>query len=342
MSRAISVGKNAMRHSYPNPMVGCVIVYENKIISEGFTSSFGGPHAEANALNSLKDKTLLSKATLYVTLEPCAHYGNTPPCTNLIIAHKIPRVVIGVLDPNPKVSGKGIALLEASGSEVIVGVLSLACKWHHRRFLILQEKKRPYIILKWAQSADAFIAPPSKGRTPYWISSAISKQRTHQWRSQEHAILIGANTLLDDRPSLDVRLWQGLSPVPIYIDRDLSIAPLAPLFKKHTKIFCITSISSLPKNDNNVIVYLAIDFNMPIALQITNLLYKQNIMSLIVEGGAKTLANFIDEGLWDEARVFKSSHLLKRGIEAPEISGKLQLTETMCSDVLEVLVPHID
>jgi len=342
MSRAISVGKNAMRNCYPNPMVGCVIVYKNKIVSEGFTSPFGGPHAEANAINNLKDKTLLSKATLYVTLEPCVHFGNTPPCANLIIAHKIPKIVIGVLDPNPKVSGKGIALLEASGAKVIVGVLSQNCKWHHRRFLTVQEKKRPYIILKWAQSADAFIAPPSKNRTPYWISSPISRQRTHQWRSQEHAVLIGANTLLDDKPSLDIRLWQGLSPIPIYIDRDLSIAPVAPLFEKHTKIFCITDTSSTPRNEYKTIIYLTIDFKKPIALQITDLLYKQNIISLIVEGGAKTLAHFINEELWDEARVFKSSQALKQGIEAPEISGRLQLTETIYSDVLQILIPAFD
>lgn len=342
MSRAISVGKNAIRQCYPNPMVGCVIVCDNKIISEGFTSPFGGPHAEVQAMGKVSDKGLLRKATLYVTLEPCAHYGNTPPCANHIVSLGIPRVVIGILDPNPKVSGKGVAILESAGIQVIQGVLAASCHFHHRRFLSLQNKQRPYIILKWAQSADAYMAPPRKNRTSYWISSPLSKQRVHKWRTEEHAVLIGAHTLVDDAPRLDARLWSGTSPIPIYIDRDLSLPQTAPLFSLHKKIICITDLSVIPQKGDQNITYLPIDFKKPLAEQIANALFLEGISSVIVEGGAKTLSIFIQENIWDEARIFHSKNTLGTGIKAVALSGKCIGKETIEQDLLHYIKPHFD
>ena len=339
MSRAISVGKNAMRHCYPNPMVGCVIVYNNKIISEGFTSPYGGPHAEVNAIEKVTDKSLLAQTTMYVTLEPCAHYGNTPPCANLIASHQIKQVVIGILDPNPKVSGKGVEILESAGIKVLTGTLKDACKEHHKRFLSLQNKKRPYIILKWAQSADAYMAPPRQNRNPYWISSPLSKQRVHRWRTQEHAILIGANTLKDDAPQLDVRLWSGPSPIPAYIDRDLSIPKTAPLFSLHQKIICFTDkTSTIPKPDPQL-TYIYIDFTKPIGKQVAHGLFTLGITSVMVEGGSQTLSAFIIENIWDEARVFTSENSLGTGVKAPKIFGKITGEEDIEQDHLRFLLP---
>lgn len=342
MSRAITVGKNAMRSSYPNPMVGCVIVHRNKIISEGFTSPFTGPHAEANAIENLKNKALLAQATLYVTLEPCAHYGNTPPCALLITKYHIPKVVIGLLDPNPKVAGKGIKILQDAGVQVTQGVLEQQCRRHHKRFLTVQKKHRPYVVLKWAQSADAFIAPPLKNRKPYWLSSALSKQKTHQWRAQEHAVLIGANTLVHDQPKLDTRLWHGPLPIPVYIDKNLSLPRTAPLFTLHQKIICITEISTNLSHTPRGLKVLKVNFKKPLASQILKALHHLGIFSVIIEGGGHTLALFIKENLWDEARIFKCPTLLKQGIKAPTIQGVLQTQKLIGPDVLETITPTFD
>ena len=200
-------------------MVGCVVVHDGKIIGEGYTSPYGGPHAEVNAINSVKDKKLLSKATLYVTLEPCSHYGKTPPCADLIAAHKIPQVVIGLKDPHSKVAGKGIEKLEQSGCEVTVGILEEACRWHLKRFLSFHERNRPYIILKWAESKDGFIAPEANKRNsepePFWITNTYSQQLVHKWRSEEQAILVGTNTVLEDNPKLTSRNWTGKNPIRV-------------------------------------------------------------------------------------------------------------------------------
>ncbi len=227
MQRCIELGKNGLGSTYPNPMVGSVIVHNEKIIGEGFTSPCGGPHAEVNAINSVNDKSLLKKATLYVTLEPCSHFGKTPPCADFIVANKIPRVVVGVKDPHEKVAGMGIQKLRDAGCEVEVGVLEEECREHHKRFLTFHEKKRPYIILKWAESSDGFLAPDKSEREanpePYWITNKKSRQLVHQWRSEEHAILVGTNTVLEDNPKLNVRDWAGNSPIRIVVDRDLRI-----------------------------------------------------------------------------------------------------------------------
>ena len=204
--RCIEIAQNGLGTTAPNPMVGAVIVHENKIMGEGFTSPFGGPHAEVNAINSVADKSLLPQSTIYVTLEPCSHFGKTPPCADLIVKHKIPRVVIGLLDPHDKVAGKGVKKLMDAGCEVTVGVLEKECREHHKRFLTFQEKKRPFIILKWAETADGFIAPEktlrSQNKEPYWITNTYSRQLVHKWRTEEQAILVGTNTVLDDNPKL--------------------------------------------------------------------------------------------------------------------------------------------
>ena len=200
-------------------MVGCVIVFENTIIGEGYTSPYGGAHAEVNAIQSVADSRVLEKSTLYVTLEPCAHYGKTPPCSDLIIANKIPRVVIGCLDEHEKVCGQGISKLKAAGCDVIVGVLEKECKNHHKRFFTYHSKKRPYIILKWAESKDGYIAPLTKSEIkPVWISNLRSRQLTHQWRAEEQAIMVGANTVTQDNPRLTTREVEGTNPIRIVVD----------------------------------------------------------------------------------------------------------------------------
>ena len=225
MVRAIQMGRNGMGTTAPNPAVGAVIVHNGKIIGEGFTSPFGGAHAEVNAIGAVSNHKLLRTSTLYVTLEPCSHFGKTPPCADLIVEKGIPKVVIGIQDPHEKVAGRGIEKLRGQGVEVVVGVSESACRHHHRRFLTFHEKKRPYIILKWAETGDGFIAPEKSARSktaePHWISNAYSRQRVHQWRAQEQAILVGTNTVLEDNPKLDVRLWKGKNPTRIVLDRNL-------------------------------------------------------------------------------------------------------------------------
>ena len=224
IKRCIEIAKNGLGTTAPNPMVGCVIVYNSKIIGEGYTSAYGGNHAEVNAINSVKDKSLLKKATLYVTLEPCSHYGKTPPCSDLIIKHQIANVVIGTIDTHSKVAGKGIEKLKNVGCNVTVGVLDDECKVHHKRFFTFHNKQRPYIILKWAETKDGFIAPKQKNeQQPVWITNELSRQLVHKWRAEEQAILVGTQTVIADNPSLTVRDWTGKNPIRIVIDRDLKL-----------------------------------------------------------------------------------------------------------------------
>ena len=218
----MQIAQNGIGTTRPNPSVGAVIVCENKIIGEGFTSFFGGNHAEVNAINSVKNKNLLKEATLYVTLEPCSHYGKTPPCSDLIIKHHIKKVVIGAIDSNKLVAGRGIERLEQAGVKVITGILNKECREHHKRFFTFQEQKRPYIILKWAETQNGFIAPlEKKDKKPVWISNVYSQQLVHKWRSEEHAILVGTNTVIEDNPKLNVRSWSGENPVRFVLDKIL-------------------------------------------------------------------------------------------------------------------------
>lgn len=306
-------------------MVGCVIVHANKIIGEGFTSPYGGNHAEVNAINSVDDKSLLKESTLYVTLEPCSHFGKTPPCANLIVSHQIPRVVIGTLDTHSKVSGKGIEILKTSGCDVTVGILEKECKTHHKRFFTFHNKNRPYIILKWAESNDGFIAPSSKkDQKPVWISNEISRQLVHKWRAEEHAILVGSNTVLSDNPSLTVRDWTGQNPIRIILNRYNNLPKESAVFNKKPETISITEKD--------------IDYNTNIASQVCDLLHKKEIQSVIIEGGTKTLQTFINEKLWDEARIFTGKNDLKNGVKAPKFSGKLISETQIIGDVLKTYI----
>ncbi|MBU2996019.1 bifunctional diaminohydroxyphosphoribosylaminopyrimidine deaminase/5-amino-6-(5-phosphoribosylamino)uracil reductase RibD [Cellulophaga baltica] len=337
--RCIEIAQSGLGDTAPNPMVGAVIVLENKIIGEGYTSEYGGPHAEVNAINSVADKSLLVNATIYVTLEPCSHYGKTPPCADLIIKHKIKNVVIGLLDPHEKVAGQGIKRLKDAGCNVTVGVLEKECRTHHKRFLTFQEKNRPYIILKWAATANGFIAPDkslrAREKQPFWITNSYSKQLVHQWRAEEQAILVGTNTVLEDNPKLDVRNWTGKNPTRIILDRTLKIDTSHHVRDKSIKTIIFTEIPDILKHDNGN-DYILIDFSKNIASQICEALHKQNIQSVIIEGGLQTLQTFIDENLWDEARVFTGVSTFKKGTKAPLITGELKETKNIDTDILKI------
>ncbi|MBT8273710.1 MAG: bifunctional diaminohydroxyphosphoribosylaminopyrimidine deaminase/5-amino-6-(5-phosphoribosylamino)uracil reductase RibD [Bacteroidia bacterium] len=321
IKRCIDIAKKGFGFTRPNPMVGAVIVKNDKIIGEGFTSPYGGPHAEVNAINSVLDKSLLTESVLYVTLEPCSHFGKTPPCSDLIIKHQIKKVVIGCRDANPKVSGAGINKLKTAGCDVTVGVLEKECREHHKRFFSFHEKKRPYIILKWAETQDGFIAPLSRPeRKPIWISNMYSRQLVHKWRTEEQAILVGTNTIRKDDPALTVRHWKGNNPTRVIIDKNNAL-------DKDLKVFNSKANTIVVSKDN-------CDFSQPIAGQIAALLYEHNINSVIVEGGAHTLQSFIDEGLWDEARIFTGPVIFKDGIAAPQFKGQPISTEMIRGDIL--------
>ena len=336
MLRAIELGKNALGSAAPNPAVGCCIVNGDTIIGEGYTSAFGGFHAEVNAIQSVKDVTLLENATLYVTLEPCSHYGKTPPCSDLIIRHKIKRVVIGVIDPHEKVAGKGIEKLKSAGIDVVTKVKEKECRLHHKRFLTFHEKKRPYIILKWAQSSDKFIAPIRTKRNekakPYWITNLYSRQRVHQWRSEEQAIMVGTQTVLDDNPKLDVRQWKGNNPVRVVIDRTLKIPKNANVLNGDLKTIVFSERHHPDYSSNVNLEIVPFDLNLPYT--ICDVLRSYQINSLFIEGGAKTLQSFIDAGLWDEARIFTGNTNLNSGVEAPKIHGTLMTKKHILNDQL--------
>ena len=322
-------------------MVGCVIVHDGKIIGEGFTSPYGGPHAEVNAINSVKDKHLLQESSLYVTLEPCSHYGKTPPCADLIAKHKLKEVFIGLKDPHDKVAGKGIKKLEDAGCKVKVGILEDECREHHKRFLTFQEKNRPYIILKWAESDDGFIAPDASLRKenpePFWITNAHSKQLVHQWRSQEQAILVGTRTVLEDNPKLTTRNWAGKDPIRVVLDKELKIDSSFHVLDASVLTIVLTTV-----RDQSLYIkgidYAVLDFSKPLAQQICDVLHQNNITSLIVEGGAKTLQTFIGKNLWDEARIFKGSVCFKKGLPAPKLKGTLSQRQQILTDTLSLYI----
>ena len=302
-------------------MVGCVIVLNKKIIGEGYTSPFGGSHAEVNAINSVKNKEILKKATLYVTLEPCCHHGKTPPCSDLIIHYKIPRVVIGCLDPNVKVNGRGIAKLRANGCEVITEFEIEICAEHHKRFLTYHTKNRPYIILKWAQTRNGFVAPKIKmNNSPEWITSMSSRKIVHKWRSEEQAIMVGANTIIQDNPSLTTRHVKGNNPVRIVISDNRKIPSKFNVFNNDAETHII-NINNFEKDSD-------------VAKQICDELFKKNINSIIVEGGPRTLQYFIDESLWDEARIFVGDKEFNDGIKSPKFDLKDSKIKSIGKDKL--------
>lgn len=318
MARCIQLAKQGASNVAPNPMVGAVLVFKDSIIGEGFHEKYGEPHAEVNCLNSVNEeyRHLIEKGTLYVSLEPCAHFGKTPPCTNLIIHNKIKKVVIGCADVFKKVSGKGIQQLKDAGVEVAVGVLAIECIELNKRFFTFHQKQRPYIILKWAQSADGKIGSSSGERI--LISNDYSNRLAHKWRSEEAAILVGTNTALKDNPSLTIRLWKGKNPTRIVIDKYLKLPSTLNIYNDEAGAIIFNTSKIETKNNIQFIKLENENFLQSLLLS----LYDMNIQSVLVEGGAKTLQSFIDAGLWDEARVIINEKLrIKDGVSSPELKG---------------------
>ena len=316
MYRCLQLAELGVGYVAPNPMVGAVLVCNDKIIGEGYHHRYGDAHAEPNALNSVKEVELLGQSTLYVSLEPCSHYGKTPPCADLIVLSGIPRVVIGTLDPNPKVAGKGVEKLRNAGVEVIVGVLETECRELNKRFFIFQEHKRPYVLLKWAQTRDGFMdrVRTDVSEPPLQISNNITRQLTHKMRSENQSILVGANTVLLDNPSLTVRNWSGKSPVRIAIDRQRRIPDNFNLMdgSLQTIIFTEKDAENRPR-----IEFVKLNFDVNSVETILNELYKRSIHSVLVEGGPTILNSFIDVGLWDEANIEIAPMLINEGVAAP-------------------------
>ena len=339
MTRCLELAKNGLGLVYPNPMVGSVIVYKGRIIGEGWHQKAGYPHAEVNAINSVKNKNLLSESTLYVNLEPCSHQGRTPPCADLIVRSGIKKVVIGTFDSNEKVGGNGIKRLRKNGVEVVVPVMEKACRDLNRRFFTFHEQKRPYVILKWAQSKDGFIFPDKekveKG-IPYWISNTYSLQRVHQWRSEEAAILVGKQTVLQDDPKLNVRDFTGNSIMRIAIDRDLEIPDTFHFLDRSIKTIIYNQVKDEQKGELH---YIKLDFTEEIVPQILKQLYKMQIQSLIIEGGAYTLNAFVNSGFWDEARVFHGEQYFKKGLKAPVLDAVQIKEEHIAQNILYVSKP---
>lgn len=341
IERCIELAKNGLGTTYPNPMVGSVIVYQDKIIGEGWHKKSGEPHAEVNAINSVRDKSLLKKSTIYVSLEPCSHFGKTPPCCDLIIANAIPKVVIGTIDSNIKVAGNGIKKLIQAGINVTVGVLEAECKELNKRFFTFHEKKRPYVILKWAQSQDGFIAPIHRPaldgeikRKPVWITNEFSRQLVHKWRSEEQAILVGTNTAVDDNPKLDTRDWAGENPIRIVIDQNNRIQKDSHVFDNKIKTIIFSQMPNAVVGEN--IIFEVIDFKQNLAQEILKELHKHNIQSVIIEGGGQTLQTFIDEDLWDEARIFIGNKAFENGTKAPSIALRRSEKHSIGKDELVI------
>ncbi len=333
MQRCLQMAVMGAGNVAPNPMVGAVLVYNDRIIGEGYHQKYGEAHAEVNCINSVieADRNLITKSTMYVSLEPCAHFGKTPPCTNLIIENKIPNVVIGCRDSFALVNGKGIEKLNAAGINVTLGILEKECLELNKRFFTFHEKQRPYIILKWAQSSDNKISVPGSNRI--FISNEFSNRLVHKWRSEEAAILVGTNTALLDDPALIPRLWPGNNPVRLVIDKELKLPGSLKLFDGSVKTIVFTY---LEKDDNEFLNYHQLKKDKNMLSQILAALYEQQIQSVIVEGGAKLLQSFIDEELWDEARVITNEQLkIGNGLAAPHLRKYIQLTEERVdSDVI--------
>lgn len=329
MKRCIELAENGLGMTYPNPVVGCVIVRNGRIISEGWHQKAGEAHAEVNAVNKIKDKEILKECEIYVSLEPCSHFGKTPPCSDMIVRYGFKRVIVGISDPNSKVNGQGIERMRDAGIEVKVGVLENECAELNKRFFCFHQNKRPYIILKWAQTADGFMA--AENHVQKWITNQYSKQLVHLWRSQEQSVLVGYNTAKIDNPQLNLRLWSGNQPVRAVIDRDLSLDSKLHLFdgSQQTIIFSDKEDSSRPD-----VIQLKFDENLEES--ILEELYKSGLQSVIIEGGRKTLDRFISNGLWDEAKIFSSSENWVSGIKAPLINGKLTEQKAIGCDSLKI------
>lgn len=332
MQRALFLAQLGTGYTAPNPMVGCVIVWNNIIIGEGWHKHYGEPHAEVNAINSVKDKQLLKHSTLYVTLEPCSHFGKTPPCADLIIKHGIPKVVVATLDPNPKVAGKGILKLQNNDIEVLVGCLENEARHINRRFFTFHQLHRPYVVLKWAQTLDNFIDCNNRGnknRQDYWISNERLKYRVHQLRSNEAAIFCGANTLINDNPKMNVRLLKGKQPIRItFINKQIDTN--LHFFDNSQPSWIFTTDSHL--NCENI-RYFYIDENNW-HKNMLNILYENSVNSILIEGGKNTLDTFISNNLWDEAFVLIGNTSFGKGLPAPKIDIAPQKIEHIDDNLL--------
>lgn len=320
MQRCLDLALLGLGKVAPNPMVGAVLVYDKTIIGEGFHQQYGQAHAEVNCINSVKQQYqhLIQKSTLYVSLEPCNHFGKTPPCSNFIISHKIPKVVIACTDPFEKVNGSGIQKLIDAGIDVITGVMEKEAIELNKRFFTFHQQNRPYIILKWAQSENHCISG-FQGK-PVKISNALTDILVHKWRSEEAAIMVGTNTVLLDNPSLTTRNWQGKNPIRICIDRHLKIEKTAKILDQTSDTIILNQQISKIEGLND---FIQINFEREIIPQFNELLYQKNIQSVIIEGGAKLLQTFIDAGVWDEARVITNTHLvIENGIASPDFENK--------------------
>lgn len=314
----------------PNPKVGAVIVYNDQIIGEGYHKKYGQSHAEVNAIASVEDKNLLKESTIYVNLEPCCHWGKTPPCANLIIESKIKRCVISNKDINPKVYGGGVKLLQDNGIEVISGVLEEEGLFLNRRFFTNQKENRPYVILKYAQTLDGFIAPEEKGG---WISNNAMKVWVHKQRTEEDAIMVGYNTVLLDNPQLNVRHYSGRNPKRVVYDKYLTLSKEKNVFDNSQETFILNYIKE-GREENNV--FLKLNENKPFVEQVLERLYEQKIYSIVVEGGEKTLNKFLEANLWDEANVIVGEKNFGKGVKAPVISQGLVLMENIGGDILKI------
>jgi len=333
MARAMELAGLGHGHVSPNPLVGCVIALEGRIIGEGWHRRYGEAHAEVNAIRSVQNNEQLKKSVVYVSLEPCSHHGKTPPCVDILIEHGVPKVVVSNFDSNTAVSGHGARKLSASGIEVITGMLEKEGRHLNRRFFTFVEQRRPYIILKWAQTSDGFIAPANNDSR--WISDQISRQLVHRWRSEEDSVLVGTRTAMVDNPRLNVRHWSGRDPVRIVIDRSLRLSNTLHLFDQSQKTICY---NILKNEDNNNLVLVRLD-NRNFVREMVEDLYRKNIQSVIVEGGAQTLDLFISAGLWDEARVFVSRQAFEKGVPAPLLQGNLLREEFVSNDILRFYSP---
>lgn len=339
MGRCLELAALGMGNVSPNPMVGAIIVYKDRIIGEGYHQKYGEAHAEVNAIKQVTDKysdhaELLRSSIIYVSLEPCAHYGKTPPCADLIIKHRIPKVVVGCRDPFEQVNGRGIERLVAADIEVITGMLEDECKWLNRRFFTRVQKHRPYVILKWAQTVDGFFGPADGSQ--FWITGTESRKLVHQWRGEEDAILVGTNTVTADNPQLNVRYANGRSPKRIVIDRKLKLNSSLNVFDQTVETLVFNELKTEVNGKNK---YIALeDFDNYVPQYILYQLYLQDIQSVIIEGGAFTLNSFIQAGLWDEARVFTGNAELKQGIKAPVISGTVIDNVSSGDDQLQIII----
>ena len=336
MNKCIALAKQGLGNTYPNPLVGSVVVYKGEVIGSGWHQKSGEAHAEVHSIRHVSDRSLLADSSLYVNLEPCSHYGKTPPCTDLIIQSGIRHVVIGMKDPFEKVNGRGIQKLRHAGVRVDVGIEAAACRELNKRFITTIEKQRPYIILKWAETLDRFLAPKTKTTNdPVWISNLLSRTLAHQWRAEEQSILIGKQTALDDNPALTTRLHKGPSPIRLLIDPKEEVDRKAKVFNPDQKVIVFTANKSRTEAH---IEYVAIDFSANGLQQILSTLFQKGIQSMLVEGGSITLQHFIDSGLWDEARVITGREKFIDGIAAPNItsfSEKSNTTKTLERNVLK-------